>query len=84
DNKTISNSVDAMLGVFPLSFSRSGSYYWYSGGLSNRGSSGYYWSAASYSDTSSYLLTFNSSYLYPRNGNSKGYGFAVRCVASAE
>ena len=84
DNKTISNSVDAMLGVFPLSFSRSGSYAWLSGGLNNRGYNGYYWSAASGSDTNSYNLSFNSSALNPRNNNYKGYGFAVRCVASAE
>ena len=43
---------------------------------------GYYWSAATYSTNLSRYLSFNASYLYPRNGNSKGYGFAVRCVAA--
>lgn len=41
----------------------------------------YYWSAASHSTAYSYSLNFNSSYLYPRGGNYKGNGFAVRCVA---
>ena len=66
------------------SSSRSGNYNWNSGGLNNRGNNGNYWSAASSSDTYSYYLDFYSSYLYPRYNNSKGYGFAVRCVASAE
>ena len=84
NNNTISNSVDAMLGVFPLSFLRSGRYGWSSGGLNYRGGDGYYWSAANNSDTNSYLLYFNSPYLSPRRIDTKGYGFAVRCVASAQ
>ena len=83
-NTQTSNSVDAKIQVFPLSFLRSGGYYWYSGGLNGRGSLGRYWSAASYSDTNSYNLYFSSSSLYPRRTSNKGYGFAVRCVASSE
>ena len=45
---------------------------------------GNYWSAASASTTTSYHLNFYSPYLYPRDTYSKGYGFAVRCVASAQ
>ncbi|MBQ3294381.1 hypothetical protein IJG98_01460, partial [Candidatus Saccharibacteria bacterium] len=64
------------------SFLRSGLYGWASGGLDNRGGDGNYWSAASYSTTTSYGLRFGGSSLSPRASLSKGYGFAVRCVAA--
>ena len=65
----------------PLSYVRSGVYYWYSTGLSNRGSNGYYWSLRSYNTTSSNNLLFYSSNLSPQYYGSRGYGFAVRCVS---
>ena len=80
-NKEWATNVDTPIQAFPLSFLRSGVYAWYSGGLNNRGSGGYYWSAASYSTPSSYYLAFYSSVLSPRLNSNKGYGFAVRCVA---
>lgn len=45
---------------------------------------GYYWSAATYSTSNSRGLSFRASRLSPRTGHYKGYGFAVRCVASAQ
>ena len=87
---TLNNNTDAVgtindygLHAFPLSYVRSGYYLWASGGLNSRGSSGDYWSAATYNTLSSRSLTFDASYLYPRAGSSKGLGFAVRCVASS-
>ena len=44
---------------------------------------GNYWSAATYGTSSSRYLYFNASNLNPRGGDTKGYGFAVRCVASS-
>lgn len=43
---------------------------------------GNYWSAATYPTYNSRYLAFYASYLAPRNGLSKGNGFAVRCVAA--
>ena len=65
----------------PLSYVRSGYYNWDSTGLGYRGSYGYYWSLRSYSTTYSYSLVFYSSGLGPQNYNSRGHGFAVRCVS---
>ena len=65
----------------PLSYVRSGYYYWSSTGLSNRGSGGYYWSLRSTNTTYSGNLLFGSSDLYPQYGVYRGYGFAVRCVS---
>ncbi|MBQ3261423.1 hypothetical protein IJH29_02070 [Candidatus Saccharibacteria bacterium] len=42
---------------------------------------GYYWSSTTYSTTNSRNLGFYSAGLGPSNGNGKGFGFAVRCVA---
>ncbi len=49
-----------------------------SGALGSVGSSGYYWSFASYSQASAYYLNFGSSGLYPLDGNYRAIGFAVR------
>ena len=64
----------------PLSYVRSGYYYWGSTGLNGRGSGGSYWSLRSDSTASSYNLNFNSSGLSPQYGGNRGYGFAVRCM----
>ena len=66
----------------PLSYVRSGYYYWSSTGLSNRGSDGNYWWLRSNNTTTSYSLYFRSSNLGPRYYSySRGNGFAVRCVS---
>lgn len=49
-------------------------------GLDDRGSYGYYWSASLDSQTYGYNLLFNSTGVYPANGDSRFYGFSVRAV----
>lgn len=44
----------------------------------NRRNNGNYWSSTTYSTTTSRRLGFGSANLDPSDGNSKGYGFAVR------
>ncbi|MBQ3430570.1 hypothetical protein IJG20_00485, partial [Candidatus Saccharibacteria bacterium] len=65
----------------PLSYVRSGYYYWSSTGLNNRGSVGDYWSLRSSNTTLSSSLNFSSSSLNPQDYSRRGYGFAVRCVS---
>ena len=65
----------------PLSYVRSGYYYWNSTGLNYRGSGGYYWSLRSSNTAGSGSLYFSSSGFYPQNYGARGYGFAVRCVS---
>ena len=60
----------------PLSYVRSGGYYWSSTELSSRGSLGYYWSLRSNNTTYSDNLRFLSSYLNPQYYSTRGYGFA--------
>ena len=81
DNIIYAGAKDTGVQSAPLSFPRSGYYYYNSGSLNNRGSRGYFWSSRSYSAASSYALSFYASYLRPQYYHSKGYGFAVRCVA---
>ncbi len=65
----------------PLNFNRPGYYAWSSGALGARGSRGYFWSSTAFNSTNARLLHFYSSGFNPQSGNSKGYGFSVRCVA---
>ena len=65
----------------PLNFNRPGFYYWSNGALNSRGADGHFWSSVGYSATYAHYLAFYSSGFYPQNGNYKGYGFSVRCVA---
>ena len=65
----------------PLNFNRPGYYHWSSGALDNRGTFGNFWSSVGYSSTNARSLGFYSSYFRPQSGNTKGYGFSVRCVA---
>ncbi len=52
------------------------------GSLNNVGTSGYAWSSAPYSatSTSGSSLGFYSSYVYPENYYYRSSGFPVRCV----
>ena len=54
--------------------------YW-NNGFSNQGNNGYYWSSSQYSSGSAHNLYFSSTLVYPAYIFTKGYGFAVRCVA---
>ena len=51
-----------------------------SGSVTNAGSNGYYWSAASNSATNAYNLNFNSGNVNPQNNNNRANGFSVRPV----
>ena len=64
----------------PLSFLRSGIFYWSSADPYDRGGSGYYWSLRSATTTHSCNLNFGSTGLNPQNLNDRGNGYAVRCV----
>ena len=48
--------------------------------LSNRGSSGYYWSSTWNSETNARSLNFNSTGVGPQNYNNRRLGFTVRAV----
>ena len=65
----------------PLSVMMSGILYWSSGNLNNRGTDGYFWSSTPYSYTNSRGLGFGSANVNPKNGSSKPFGSALRCVA---
>ncbi|MBQ3261270.1 hypothetical protein IJH29_01275, partial [Candidatus Saccharibacteria bacterium] len=85
---TASLSKDTSLHTLPLAFIRGGYYNWGNkdyptemGAPRNRRYNGYYWSSTTYSTTHSRNLNFYSTRLSPSNGNYKGNGFAVRCVA---
>ena len=52
----------------------------YGASLSNRGSSGYYWSSSLNSQTNGYSLSFYSSGVYPAYNYNRFHGFPVRAV----
>ena len=82
-NPALSNSqADGYILNNPLSFFRSGYYYWESASRNSRGSRGYDWESRIVSATNSNYLSFYSTYLYPQDGTSRGYGFSVRCVSA--
>lgn len=49
--------------------------------LDNSDDGGDFWSSSSLSAQTARYLSFSSSYLNPRGGSYKGFGFSVRCVA---
>ena len=61
----------------PYLFPRSGYFLWDNSGLYNRGSGGFYWSLHTHNKANSRYLGFGGSSFGPRDGYSKGYGFAV-------
>ena len=50
--------------------------------LNNVGSGGYYWSRTANSDTLTYYLYFDSSFVAPANNAYRFSGFSIRCVAT--
>ena len=74
-------NADTSLLYSPLSFLRSGYYYWESASRDNRSSLGGYWESRSYSSITARLLYFLSTHLYPQDYDVRGYGFSVRCDA---
>ena len=59
----------------------SGNLGWSGGNLGPRGTFGYFWSSTPYAYTYSHYLSFYSTGVYPKNGDSKPYGLTLRCVA---
>ena len=51
------------------------------GSLNNFGFYGYYWSAVPYNSSNGCYLYFGSGNVFPLNGATRGYGFAVRAVS---
>ena len=65
-----------------MSFPLAGRHNTTGSSVGNRDNVGYYWSRSSYSTTNAYYLSFDSSYVYPRNNSlTKADGLTVRCVA---
>jgi uncharacterized protein (TIGR02145 family) len=60
----------------PLWFVQSGEID--NGNKVSSGSVGFYWSSSAANNNS---LAFNSGRVYPKNGNNKGLGFSIRCLA---
>jgi uncharacterized protein (TIGR02145 family) len=69
-----------MFRAYPNNFVYSGSG---GGPLANRGSHGNYYSSTSYVSSTAYHMAVVYNLLYPgSNGNNKGYGYTVRCMAN--
>ena len=66
----------------PLSFLRSGYFYWVNASLRTRGGDGYYWSPRSNDTTYSSRLVFHDTYLDTQYSSYRGTGFAVRCESN--
>ncbi len=64
----------------PMYFQYSGNAV--SGGISNVGSSGYYWSSTPNGSINAYYLYLNSSRALPSDYYSRYRGFSVRCLAN--
>ena len=82
-NQNFTNA-DSVVQITLLSFLRSGFYYYSTGVPTERASNGFYWSSSRDSRTNGYRLSFNSTYLRPQGGDSRGRGFALRCLARIE
>ena len=55
--------------------------YFYNGSLGDTGSGGYWWSATAYDSNRQYRLFYLGGSL-DTGGNTRGYGFSVRCIRS--
>ena len=77
--KQSENERDAGVLSNPLSFLRSGRFYWGDASLGDRGGYGNYWFLRSTNTAGSNDLYFNSTSLNPQDGSYHAYGFAVRC-----
>ena len=78
--KNASGQQDSGVLSNPLSFLRSGYFYWGNAGLDGRGGGGYYWSLRSSSTTDSGRMFFYDTYLNPQSGYVRSDGYAVRCT----
>ena len=64
--------------ISPLWLARSGSVY---GGSLSTGGGGGYWSSTVGGSSVAYQLYFYSGGVDPTSGNSRHYGYSIRCVA---
>ncbi|MBQ6127373.1 hypothetical protein IJI69_01620, partial [Candidatus Saccharibacteria bacterium] len=84
DQSTVSGGNTAAnntLHGFPFSLPYSGGVNRESGSTVDRGTSGYFWSAAPSSSTGSRDLDFSGTYVWPEDSYYRTDGFSVRCVA---
>ena len=59
----------------------SGYLWWGNGGWDRKGTYGFFWSSTPASYANSRFSNFSSTGISPKNGSSKPYGLALRCVA---
>ena len=75
----LNTNMDAVTQSKPTNFTRSGAYYYGSGGISTRSDYGYYWNLRANSTTYTNYLVFNSTILNLQ-ANYKGSGYSLRCL----
>ena len=71
---------DLMLQFRIISFTRSGIYTYYSGGIDNRSNIGNYWELGAGSVTDAKNLNFYSTGLFLQGNDPKGNGMSIRCL----
>ena len=71
---------DSLVQFAPSDFNRNGVYYYESGSLGGRNSSGRYWESDLASTANARLLGFTTDSLDPQSQFHKGYGWSIRCL----
>ena len=51
--------------------------------VNSQNSNGNYWSSSPVNSSSKYF-SYGSTYFYPQNGDSRGYGYSVRCFKNSD
>ena len=80
DGYLLDSNLDVIIQNNPISFIRSGRYYYGSGSIVDRSNESFYWGLIPVSDTYARYLYFYSTYLNPQSSNYKGNGFSFRCL----
>ena len=81
NSSNIDTSFEENLRSIPLSFVRSGRYYYNTSTPYSRGSRGLFWSSRALSTSRAYHLYFHSTDVSPQSDSYKGDGQSLRCVA---
>ncbi|MBR3233443.1 hypothetical protein IKG12_01095 [Candidatus Saccharibacteria bacterium] len=68
---------------YPLSYVKSGVYYWELGRLYHQTLESAYWSSSIYDGYGSYRLVMNDARLIEAGANNKRYGFTLHCVVDS-
>lgn len=84
-NNSTNGPTYASLGLTTSDISEDPYYFVYGGYVRNgifdpSGGQGYYWSSTAYNGLNAYILTFNSSGVYPSLDGNRFYGLSVRCA----